>query len=173
MQIGGGITDKNAEYWIDNGASSVILTSWLIENSALSYSRIKHIANLIGRNKTVIDLSCKKKSDGYYITSNKWQTITNEKITPELLEKLSEYTHEFLIHAVDVEGTCSGADKELISFLAEHSPITCVYAGGINSYKDINLIENAPGGKLHYTVGSALDIFGGNEINYKELLLRK
>ena len=57
----------------------------------------------------------------------------------------------------------------LLDILAKSSEIPCVYAGGISSFEDIALIENAGQGRVHYTIGSALDIFGG-KLSYREIV---
>ena len=87
--------------------------------------------------------------------------------------RISNYTvaSEFLIHAVDVEGKQSGIDEELLNILAAHSPLPCTYAGGIHSLSDIETIIAAGNGKIGYTVGSALDIFGG-KLPYADIARR-
>lgn len=69
------------------------------------------------------------------------------------------------------EGLQRGIDAELVASLAEWSPIPCVYAGGIASMDDVALIESAGKGMVDYTIGSALDIFGG-KISYREVVRR-
>jgi phosphoribosylformimino-5-aminoimidazole carboxamide ribotide isomerase len=44
------------------------------------------------------------------------------------------------------------------------------YAGGVRGLDDLKLINEASGGRLDATVGSALDLFGGSGVSYKELL---
>ena len=85
------------------------------------------------------------------------------------LEKLSSSCVEFLVHAVDVEGKCAGIDLELLELLANSSPCKCVYAGGISSMADIQKIIDTGCGKIDYTIGSALDIFGGH-IAYEDVV---
>ena len=87
------------------------------------------------------------------------------------MEKLGGYCSEFLIHAVDVEGKQSGIDQTLLQILAASATVPCVYAGGISTFEDIELIESAGNGKIHYTIGSALDIFGG-KLAYSEVVRR-
>ena len=36
------------------------------------------------------------------------------------------------------------------------------YAGGVHSYEDLELLKKLGRGRLNVTIGSALDIFGGN-----------
>ena len=41
------------------------------------------------------------KKSGYYVVTDRWQKVTEESVSQELLDELSEYCDEFLIHAVD------------------------------------------------------------------------
>ena len=63
-----------------------------------------------------------------------------------------------------------GIDRRLVETLAQSTPIPTTYAGGIATMDDINLIRSAGDGKIDITVGSALDIFGGTGIIYRELV---
>jgi phosphoribosylformimino-5-aminoimidazole carboxamide ribotide isomerase len=74
---------------------------------------------------------------------------------------LSSYCCEFLIHGVDVEGRQQGMDEDLVELLAEHSPIPCVYAGGVRSFEDLERLKVAGNGRIDVTIGSSLDLFGG------------
>ena len=88
--------------------------------------------------------------------------MTEEKVGPELFEKLENYCDEFLVHGVDVEGRRSGMDEELVRILARYEGKPITYAGGISKLEQIDKLKEAPGGKLDFTIGTALDIFGGN-----------
>lgn len=162
LQIGGGITVENAAEWLDAGAAKVIVTSYIFKDGKLLMSNLLKLLSAVGRENLVLDLSCRKKADGnYYIVTDRWQKFTDHQLNKETLRNLSEYASEFLIHAVDVEGKQSGIDTELLDLLANHSPLPCTYAGGIHTFEDIDRITLAGKGKIGYTVGSALDIFGG------------
>jgi len=118
----------------------------------------------------LLDLSCRKQGENYKIVTNRWQTYTNEIITHKLLDKLSPYASEFLIHAVDVEGKCNGIELSLIKLLGNWNSIPVTYAGGIHSISDIELINDIGSGNIDFTVGSALDIFGGSKLTYKKMV---
>ena len=170
IQVGGGICDDNAKEFIEAGASHVIVTSYLFENSEFSMERVKKISSIVGREHLVIDLSCKRIQGSFRIVTNRWQTITETKLNLSLLNALTPYCDEFLIHGVDVEGKQRGPSKTLIQLLSAYKGNNAItYAGGIHSMDDIRLIEERSNGRLHYTVGSALDLFGGN-IAYKDLI---
>lgn len=161
LQVGGGIRAGNAAEWLDRGASQVILTSYIFADGELKRDNLQEIFRIAGRERLVLDLSCRKREDGYYIVTDRWQKFTRCKIDQELLRFLADYCTEFLIHAVDVEGKQAGIDTTLLRQMAEYSPIDCVYAGGIRTLEDIEQIRQAGHGKIHFTVGSALNLFGG------------
>ena len=52
-------------------------------------------------------------------------------------------------------------DEELIRMLGswEGKPVT--YAGGVHSYEDLERLRVLGRNRLHVTIGSALDLFGG------------
>lgn len=168
MQLGGGITAENGPYWLDQGASHVIVTSYVFSDGRIDMDRLQRLVNAVGSKRLVLDLSCRRLEDSYYIVTDRWQRFTTEKISPEVLANLSAYCDEFLIHAADVEGKCSGIELPLVEMLGRWSPIPTTYAGGIRDISDLQLIHDAGAGRLHVTVGSALDIFGGSLLRYAD-----
>ncbi len=162
LQLGGGINTSNARKWLDSGAAQLIVTSFIFSGGELHRENLEAIFKMCGRRRLVLDLSCRKRDGAYWIVTDRWQKFTGMKLDGDTLHMLSDYCCEFLIHAVDVEGMQSGIDRELLTLLAEKSPIKCVYAGGISSFADIELIEKCGAGRIDYTVGSALDLFGGS-----------
>jgi phosphoribosylformimino-5-aminoimidazole carboxamide ribotide isomerase len=97
----------------------------------------------------------------YHVTTNRWQTVSDETVDEALFDRLGGYCDGFLVHAVDSEGRSSGVDGDLIRILAKAKQEVC-YAGGISSYDDIRRIVDIGSGKVDFTVGSRLDIFGGS-----------
>lgn len=162
LQIGGGITADNAAQFIEAGASHVIVTSYVFNNGRIDYNNLEKLVDAVGKSHLVLDLSCRKKDDSYYIVTDRWQKFTDEVITEELLDELSQYCDEFLIHAVDVEGKASGIEKELVSLLGDWGKIPLTYAGGVHSFEDLRLIKKLGHNRVNVTIGSALDLFGGN-----------
>ena len=170
MQVGGGITAENAGSWIEAGASHVIVTSWLFDkNGRFLESRARELAQRVGSERVVMDLSCRRTEEGWQVAMNRWQTLTELGVGLPQLERLSKWCGEFLIHAADVEGKCGGVDAGLVRLLGkwEGSPVT--YAGGVAGMDDLRLIDELSAGRLDVTVGSALDLFGGSGIRYEEL----
>lgn len=169
LQIGGGITADNAKQFLEMGASHVIVTSYVFREGKVDYERLNALVQAVGKEHLVLDLSCRKKDNQYYIVTDRWQTFTKEVISQEVIEKLQSYTDEFLIHAVDVEGKANGVERELVSMLSEYATIPITYAGGVGSYADIDVIRELGKGRLHITIGSALDLFGGT-LSYDKVL---
>ena len=122
-----------------------------------------------GKEHLVLDLSCRKKGDSYYIVTDRWQKFTEVPVTLETMEKLGSYCDEFLVHAVDVEGKAHGVETELAALLSEYTGRPVTYAGGVGSMKDIEDLRTYGKGRLDVTVGSALDLFGGT-IPFTELV---
>lgn len=170
MQIGGGINIYNAEKFLDMGASHVIVTSYVFRNGMIDYERLKSLSGLIGKERLVLDLSCRLVGEKYYVVTDRWQKITNEEFSNELIEHLYEYCDEMLVHAVDVEGKASGVEKGVIKVLGNVDFVPVTYAGGIHDEEDLNIIKVLGKQKVDFTIGSALDIFGG-KIKYDDLKL--
>jgi phosphoribosylformimino-5-aminoimidazole carboxamide ribotide isomerase len=171
LQIGGGITPANASEWLDAGASHVIVTSALFDKDGKFLPEVLNsLVKRVGRERLIIDLSCRKSADGWTVSMNRWQTPTEMKVNHSTLDNLSPYCDEFLIHAADVEGLCRGIDLDLVSLLGSWGKIPITYAGGAASMSDLELLERVSEGTVDITVGSALDIFGGSGVTYAELL---
>lgn len=171
LQVGGGITHNNARRWIEQGASKVIVTSWLFPDNRFSLDRLRQLSSAVGgREHLVVDLSCRSTDKGWVVAMDRWQTLTDLALGPEILQEMAEFCSEFLVHAADVEGLCRGIDQELVRKLAEWSPIPVTYAGGASSIKDLELVSQLSNGKVDLTVGSALDIFGGSKIKFLDCI---
>ena len=168
LQVGGGITADNAAEWISAGASHVIVTSWLFRDGQLDEERLKQLGHALGQEQLVIDLSCRKRADEYFVVTDRWQTFTDLRVNAEMLGRLAGHCDEFLIHGVDVEGLCQGIDEALVQLIAEHSPIPATYAGGARSMDDLRRVTKLGQGRVHLTIGSALDIFGGDGVRYED-----
>lgn len=168
MQLGGGITADNAGEWLDKGASHVIVTSFVFRDGAIDMTRLKKLVKAVGRQRLVLDLSCRKRNNDYVIVTDRWQKFTKVVISRKILDGLSGFCDEFLIHAADVEGKCAGIEGELVEKLAGWTPIPTTYAGGIRDMHDLQLLKKTGNNRLDVTVGSGLDIFGGQNLTYKD-----
>ena len=168
LQIGGGVTASNAATWLDAGASHVIVTSWAFRDGALDEGRLDALVAAIGRDRLVLDLSCRVRGDRYLVVTDRWQRFTSLEVDEATLTGLSARCAEFLVHGVDVEGLRQGIDLRLVELLAAYSPIPATYAGGARSLDDLSTVTAVSGGRVHLTIGSALDIFGGDGVAYED-----
>jgi len=168
LHIGGGINLDNARDWLDAGASHVIVTSWVFRNGQLDFDRVRALVAAIGQERLVFDLSCRRRDDDYWVVTDRWQRFTEFKIDQSGLNRLAAFCSEFLVHAVDVEGLCGGVDLELVDKLAQWSPIRTTYAGGARSMIDLEEVTRGGKGRIDLTIGSALDIFGGQGVRYAD-----
>ena len=182
LQIGGGITAENAPYYIEEGASHVIVTSYVFKDGKINYENLHKLVDAVGKEHLVLDLSCRyldgqtvlmgesePREAGYYVVTDRWQKFTSEKVTLAILDELSQYCDEFLIHAVDVEGKQNGIECALVELLGSWGKMPMTYAGGVRSFADVKRLNELGNHKLHVTIGSALDLFGGT-LKYKEVL---
>ena len=171
MQLGGGIHAGNAGAWLDAGASHVIVTSALFDGDGrFQRAALEDIVRRIGPERLVIDLSCRRTGNGWTVAMNRWQTLTDLAVDHATLDRLAPFCAEFLIHAADVEGLCSGVDADLVALLGGWGKCPLTYAGGASSMDDLRLIDASSDGRVDVTVGSALDLFGGNKLAYKDLV---
>ena len=160
LQVGGGVNDRNAEEYIRAGASHVIVTSYVFRDGRVDSDALERLKSAVGKEHIVLDLSCRRKDGRFYIVTDRWQKFTDTVLDAAALDLFALSCDEILIHAVDVEGKKSGIEPEIAELMAS-SPVPGTYAGGISSFEDIELIERLGGGRVDFTVGSALDLFGG------------
>lgn len=162
LQAGGGIRPENAAEFLEAGASHVIVTSYVFRGGKIRYDRLEKMAEAVGKERLVLDVSCRRTEDGYRVVTDRWQKLTEEKVEEALLERLSAYCDEFLVHAVDVEGKAGGMEEGLIRLLGGWAGKPVTYAGGVHSYEDLEILRRLGRNRLNVTIGSALDLFGGN-----------
>jgi phosphoribosylformimino-5-aminoimidazole carboxamide ribotide isomerase len=170
LQIGGGINAENARSWLEAGASQVIVTSWVFRNGQVDWGRLAELVRLIGKERLVLDLSCRLRDGKYFVVTDRWQKFTDVTLSAEALTTFSQSCAEFLVHAVDVEGLCRGIDATLVEKLAAWSPLPVTYAGGARSLADLETVAQIGQGRIGLTIGSALDIFGGKGIRYADVV---
>ena len=162
LHAGGGINPDNAHIYLDAGASHVIVTSYVFKDGVINEEALKRMINAVGRNRLILDLSVRKRNDRYMIVTDRWQKFTDTELNLDTLSLLSESCDGFLVHAVDVEGKSSGIESELAGILGAWDGCPVTYAGGIHSFDDMYLIDTLGFGRVDITIGSSLDIFGGN-----------
>ena len=60
----------------------VIITSFLFPGGKFSLERLDSVLSALGgdKSKLVLDLSCRRKGDTWFVAMNRWQTITEMEI---------------------------------------------------------------------------------------------
>lgn len=169
LQVGGGITDENAKDFLEAGASHVIVTSFVFKNGVFYRENLEKLLRTVGKEHLVLDLSCRRKEDGYSIVTDRWQKFTDVKLSEKVLDELSGCCDEFLVHAVDAEGKEQGIERELADMLGRWQGIPVTYAGGVGSFADLQELKKLGRDHIDVTIGSALDLFGGS-MPYREVL---
>lgn len=169
LQFGGGINPSNAAKFLDAGASHVIVTSYVFSDGKIDFEKLADLLKIVGKDRLVLDLSCRKKDNEFWIVTDRWQNFTDVPVTPNTLEMLAKFCDEFLVHGVDVEGKMQGIQAELVTLLADHCPIPVTYAGGASSFSDLERVKQLGKDRVDLTIGSALDIFGG-AIPYRDVV---
>ena len=168
LQIGGGVTADNASSYIKAGDSHVVVTSYVFKDGQVQWENLEKLADAVGAGHVVLDVSCRKKDGKYYIVTDRWQKFTKVQLGEEILYWMKEYCDEFLVHGVDVEGKSAGIEEGLVEMLAGVQGIPITYAGGISSLDELERFRRVSGGRLDFTIGSALDLYGG-DIPYDEV----
>lgn len=175
FSLGGGVTPENAWDYLNAGASHVIVTTYVFSEGRFNRQHLEQMVSAVGKKHLILDLSCRRKDNGFYIVTDRWQKWSDVKLSVHVLRKLSEFCDEFLIHGVDAEGRQSGPQLELVDLIAAAFtgekqwlfPVT--YAGGIGSFQDLEAVRNHGKGMVDVTIGSALDLFGGR-MAYRSIL---
>lgn len=162
LQVGGGMTPENAGEFLQAGASHIIVTSYVFKEGRIYFENLKKLVETVGKEHLVLDLSCRKKNDQYYIVTDRWQKYTDVVLNVDTMNQLAAYCDEFLIHAVDVEGKANGIEAELTAMLGGWAKIPVTYAGGVHSFDDLSLLKILGHNQIDVTIGSALDLFGGS-----------
>ncbi|MDQ8199269.1 phosphoribosylformimino-5-aminoimidazole carboxamide ribotide isomerase [Pelagicoccus enzymogenes] len=169
MQYGGGVTAENACEFLEAGASQVIVTSYVFRDGKVDFERLEKLVSETGRERLVLDLSCRARDGKYWVVTDRWQHFTDTCVNAETIEALGKHCSEFLVHGVDVEGRMSGIEEDLVRMLGANCQLPMTYAGGARSLEDLDKVESLGGGKVDLTIGSALDIFGG-QVAYEDVL---
>ncbi|KAG6736325.1 hypothetical protein POTOM_060928 [Populus tomentosa] len=166
------------------GSFCVFLSQYVFNNGQMDLERLKDLVRVVGKQKLVLDLSCRKKEGRYAIVTDRWQKFSDvyldEKIMimTQLGDTYLSSTLSFLLPKQPVTAwflltvlcfPLLGIDEELVALLGRHSPIPVTYAGGVTVMNDLERIKVAGDRRVDVTVGSALDIFGGN-LPYKDVV---
>jgi len=169
LHMGGGITPDNAQTYLDAGASHVIVTSYVFREGSIDADRLAGLVRTVGRDRLVLDLSCRRRGEDYVVVTDRWQNFSDVIVDAQTLEALSAHCSEFLVHGVDVEGKRAGIEEPLVEMVGRLSPIPVTYAGGAQTLTDLDRVNALGQGRVDLTIGSALDIFGG-DVPYRDVV---
>ena len=147
----------------------MIVTSYVFRDGQIHYDNLKNLVKKTGRQHLVLDLSVRRKDGRYLIVTDRWQKYTQVELTEQTLDELSGYCDEFLVHAVDVEGKADGIESQVAELLGNWGRMPVTYAGGVHSFEDLRNLKRLGRDRVHVTVGSALDLFGGR-MKFEEVL---
>ena len=63
----------------------MIVTSYVFLDGQIQFDRLEELVQLVGRDRLVLDLSCRRKADAldglYYVVTNKWTKFTDFPLT--------------------------------------------------------------------------------------------
>ncbi len=138
---GGGVTTvEEAKEIINLGAEKVALSAAALNDSSL----IKRIGDAVGVQSVVVVLDVKKKAlfGGYEIYIKNGKEKVKKKLK-DIIQEIEEIgVGEIVVNSIDRDGTMSGYDLDLATYVRElsESPITIL--GGAGKAEDIQaLIE--------------------------------
>ena len=99
LQVGGGVNVDNARGWLDAGAAQVIVTSWVFREGRVDGERLAQLVKLIGKERLVLDLSCRVRDGNYFVVTDRWQKFTDVTLSAATLQQFAGSCAEFLVHA--------------------------------------------------------------------------
>jgi phosphoribosylformimino-5-aminoimidazole carboxamide ribotide isomerase len=120
------------------------------------------------RDEQVADLDRYGVESRYAHCLDPWKFVL--KYAPDSIKQLEPFCSEFLIHAADNEGLQRGIDEELVERLGQWCSIPVTYAGGGKTLDDLGKVKQISHGRVDLTIGSALDIFGGQGVKFKDCI---
>ncbi len=169
FRVGGGITLNNAQFWLAGGAKAVIINIPFDLAGSIDWSKLAQFKSLLGANNIVLAVNANTTAGGICLHEEDWQNVTQTILELDLLKELAAYCHAFIIHAVSYTGFRHGVDLDLISLAAKAETHPVVYAGGVRTNEDLAKIKKLGLGKIDFTVGHGLDIFGGEHLKFVDL----
>ena len=162
----GGITPDNALFYLSKGASHVIVTSYIFRDGRLDFERLKEMVDLVGKDRLVLDLSCRKKESCYYVVTDRWQRFTDFELSEQNIRLLEKYCSEFWSTAWMWKERSLASTKTLPFFWLAAQGFRLPTPAGFPAFGPGG-VRTAGKGKINATIGSALDIFGG-PMSYEE-----
>lgn len=192
LHLCGGITLENAAAWIEKGAEKVIVTSYLFPDCRFALDRLEALEQAVGKERLVVDISCRRRGDEWVVAMNRWQDLTDMVLSKASLDLVSahcRYVSRLTKRTTDPCGRCRGAVPRhrrgarptyVVAQLIQASangcrslrPMRAAHAVRISTHtdlEDLQLVDRLSRGRVDLTFGSALDIFGGQGVTLAAL----
>jgi len=135
---GGGIKNlKQVEKLFLIGVEKISINTAALEDEQI----IKSLSNVYGSQSVVISIDIK---EDFFGNKKIFDSSKKKFLKIDIIDQIQKYIDlgagEILINNVSKEGTLSGFDFSLLELLNKRLNIPIIVNGGINSYKEINLI---------------------------------
>ena len=130
---GGGIKSlSQAKKILSYGIEKISISSLYFENK----NEVKKLVKEVGAQSVSVTIDIKKIDNQYFIFTKNGSFNTNKKPL-ELIEEISDIAGEIVINNIDLDGTMTGPDHQIISQIYEKIKIPLVIIGGIGEIDDI------------------------------------
>ena len=184
--VGGKMTPEIAEQVLSGGARKAVFGSYVFRAGGLDMERLERVRKAFGKERIMLHLRFVRKDSSYYLLSGALDHGTGRQITEETLDRFADYCSELVVETpgreslaydADADATGSGASRDLVTpgvagtsgsieaplvlMLARWNRMPVTYLRGVASESDINLLEQMGQEKLDFSVGGALDVYGG------------
>ena len=91
LQLGGGVNDQNAGEFLDMGAAHVIVTSFVFRDGSFHEENLKKLIRAVGKERLVLDLSCRRRDGAYWVVTDRWQKFTGIPVNEKTLSEFASY----------------------------------------------------------------------------------
>jgi len=78
----------------------VIITSFLFPSGKFSLERLQSVLAALGgdKSKLVLDLSCRRKDNTWFVAMDRWQTVTEMEITAGMTHECEDFELSVLMN---------------------------------------------------------------------------
>ena len=134
LSVGGGIKNiENAVHIIKSGADKIILNSICYKN----YLVISEISNRLGKQAVIASVDVRKEKNKYVLFSENGKKKESVTLEDHLRKLVESGVGEIMINSIDLEGTMSGIDLNLVSKVSAYVNVPVISTGGIGNYDHI------------------------------------
>jgi phosphoribosylformimino-5-aminoimidazole carboxamide ribotide isomerase len=68
----------------------VIVTSYLFPDGKFALDRLEGLEKKVGKEKLIVDISCRRRGDGWVVAMNGWKTLTDMWVTQGMSLSISK-----------------------------------------------------------------------------------